>query len=198
MKPYKTLKNQRFSENQRFSRCSEIGNFRHFVPRKFYKFSRKSQMEILGLAIVVILMLIGTFFVVRFLVFKTPSDYRKGFLSSELASSMINVFLRIDDNACSQPMADLVRNCMESGSVCCGDCESGSGINSCMFVENAANDIFSRTLEEWKYKYEFLIYQDAYNPKIIRGSKCVGERKSESYSISSSSGPIYVKLDICG
>mgnify|MGYP001597998876 FL=1 len=159
-------------------------------------------MEILGLAIVVVLLLIATFFVVRFLIFKSPMEYRKGFLSSELASSMINVFLRIDANTCSQPMADLIRNCVESGSICCeGICGSPNPddfTDSCEFVGSAVNDIFSETLAVWKYKYEFLIYQNPDNPRIDIGEKCGGEKKSESYSIPSSSGTIYVKLDICG
>jgi hypothetical protein len=159
---------------------------------------KKAQMEILGLAIVVVLLLIATFFVVRFLVFKSPTEYRKGFLSSELASSMINVFLRVDDNSCSQPMVDLIRNCVESGSICCGNCEDPDPDDSCDFVEKAANDTFSKTLNEWKYRHEFLIYQNSNNPRIKTGEQCGGEKKSELYSIPSSSGTIYVKLDICG
>ena len=162
---------------------------------------KKSQMEILGLAIVVVLLLIATFFVVRFLVFKSPTEYRKGFLSSELASSMINVFLRIDDNTCSQPMVDIIRNCVESNSNCCDECgrtDPDDWIHSCEFVENTTKYIFSETLDKWKYKYEFLIYQNPNNPKIEISEKCSGEKKSESYSIPSSSGTIYVKLDICG
>ena len=98
-------------------------------------------------------------------------------------------------------MADLVRNCMESRSTCCGNYESAdpdSTTDSCEFVENSAKDIFSKTLDEWKYQYEFLVYQDINIPKIKIGNKCAGEKKSESYSISSGSGTIYLKLDICG
>ncbi len=155
-------------------------------------------MEILGLAIVVVLILIATFFVVRFLVFKTPADYRKGFLSSELASGMINVLLRVDDNSCSQPIVELIRNCAESNNICCGGCGTANEIYSCQFVESAAAQIFSKTLDEWEYKYEFSIYQDANALAVYLGEKCLGEKKSESYSIPSSSSTIYVKLDICG
>ena len=69
-------------------------NQRFLVSRKFVKFSRKSQMEVLGLAIVVVLILVATIFVVRFFVLKTPTDYRKGFISAELASNILNTFLK--------------------------------------------------------------------------------------------------------
>ena len=172
--------------------------FKNFVvPRKFIKFSRKSQMEILGLAIFVVLILIATFFVIRFLVFKSPEDYRKGFLSSELASGMINVLLRVNNNLCSLSMVDLVRNCAESNNICCDNCGTGNDVYSCEFVEKSVKSIFAKSLDEWKYKYEFLVYQDANNPKIRIGEKCRGEKKSESYSIPSNSNTIYLKLDIC-
>ena len=73
-------------------------------------------MEILGLAIVVVLILVATTFVVRFLVLKTPTDYRKGFVSSELASNMLNTFLRTAAPKCSQlSMTELLQDCAQSG-----------------------------------------------------------------------------------
>jgi len=89
-------------------------NLGFLAPRKL-RFSTEAQMEILGLAIVVVLILVATTFVVRFLVLRTPVDYRKGFVSSELASNMLNTFLKTAAKDCSQlTMTELLQDCVRS------------------------------------------------------------------------------------
>ena len=160
---------------------------------------KKSQTEILGLAIVVVLVLLGAFFVLNFLVFKSPSEYRKGFVSSELASSMLNVFLKTNAKECLRiPISELIGDCIQGSSVCCSGCDTSSEIDSCKFVESFANGIFAETLNKWNYKYEFLVYDDINSPKIKIGEKCPLEKKSKLFVIPHRSGTATVKLDICG
>src|SRR3989344_4745603 len=127
-------------------------NLRFFVSRNFIKFSRKSQMEILGLAIVVVIILVATIFVVRFLALKTPTEYRKGFISAEVASNMLNTLLKTAAKDCSElTMTELLQDCAQGKGIICDN-----GQDSCQFVESTAQYIFSKTLGKWNMKYEFL------------------------------------------
>src|SRR3989344_8240012 len=105
---------------------------------------KKSQMEILGLAIVIVLILVATIFIVRFLIVKAPADYRKGFVSSELASNMLNTFLKTAAKDCSQlTMTELLQDCAQGRGIICEN-----GQDSCKFIESTAKDIFSKTLDK--------------------------------------------------
>ena len=151
-------------------------------------------MEILGLAIVVVLILVATIFVVRFLVVKSPTEYRKGFVSAELASNMLSTFLKTASEDCSQlTMTELLQDCAQSRSITCND-----GQNSCAYAESTAKPIFDGTFGKWNIKYEFLAYTDANSPLIKMGARCIGEKRSKLFPIPINSGTMYVKLDICG
>ena len=155
---------------------------------------KKSQMEILGLAIVIVLILVATIFIVRFLVIKAPVDYRKGFVSAELASNMLNTMLRTAAKECSQlTMTELLQDCAQGRGILCDN-----GMDSCMFVESAAKQLFEGTLDKWNMKYEFLAYTDINSPLIKMGSVCKAEKRSKIFPIPISAGTMYTKLDICG
>ena len=151
-------------------------------------------MEILGLAIVVVLVLVATIFVIRFLVLKTPTEYRKGFVSSELASNMLDTFLKTAAKDCSQlTMTELLQDCAQGRSITCGN-----GQDSCKFVELTAKSIFEGTLDKWNMNYEFLAYTDINSPLIKLGKQCSTEKKSKLFPIPISTATMYTKLDICG
>ncbi len=165
-------------------------------------FKKKSQMEILGLAIVVILITLAMVFVVRFIAFKTPTDYRKGFVNSELASNMLNTFLKTSSGAeCSQlTMTELLQDCGQGGEICCTNCnndDTSDDVKSCEFVRTKAIYIFGQTFDKWNMKYEFLAYADQNNPRITIGARCTGEKQFKMYPIPIKAGTMYVKLDIC-
>lgn len=156
--------------------------------------NKKSQMEILGLAIVVVLILVATIFVVRFLVVKAPTEYRKGFVSAELASNMLNTFLHTSAKDCSQlSMTELLQDCAQAMAITCDN-----GQESCKFVESIANEIFSQTLDKWNINYEFSAYTDVNSPFIKLGKSCKAEKRSKLYPIPINAGTMYAKLDICG
>lgn len=156
--------------------------------------AKRGQMEILGLAIVVVLILVATIFVIRFLVVKSPTEYRKGFLSAELASNMLSTFLKTASQDCSQlTMTELLQDCAQARSITCNN-----GEDSCKYSESTANLIFKSTFDKWNIKYEFLAYTDTNSPLIKIGSRCKAEKRSKLFPIPINSGTVYAKLDICG
>ena len=157
--------------------------------------NKKSQMEILGLAIVIVLILVATIFVVRFLAFKKPTEYRKDFVSSELAYNIVNTFLKTTASECSQlSMTELLRDCAQARSITCNNI-----YNSCKYFNETAKTILRDTLINWRMNYEFSVYINPDQPLIKLGAVCRGERKSSTpWPTPIGSGNVYTKLDICG
>lgn len=151
-------------------------------------------MEILGLAIVIVLVLVATIFVVRFFVLKSPAEYRKGFITAELASNMLNTFLKTAAKDCSQlTMTELLQDCAQAKSIFCDN-----GLDSCKYAESTAKDIFEQTLESWNVNYEFLAYINVNSPLIKAGKPCLADKRSKLFPISISTATMFTKLDICG
>jgi len=155
---------------------------------------KKSQMEILGLAIVVALVLVATIFVVRFLVVKAPTDYRKGFVSSELATNMLSTFLKTSAKDCSLlTMTELLQDCAQSKSIICDN-----GQDSCRYAEATASFVFGKTFDQWNAQYEFRAYTDANAPLIKIGKPCQAAKRSKLFPIPINTATMYAQLDICG
>ena len=163
---------------------------------QFKKFPRKSQFEIMGLAIVIILLTLSMVFVVRFVILKGPVEIKKAYTQTELASNMLNTFLDTTSRDCNElSMTDLLEDCAQSLSIYC------NGVVSCKYVNDTAAEIFSETLESWNLDYYFSVYEDASNPILTLpepGNPCVGAKKSKLFPIPIAGGTLYVKLDICG
>lgn len=163
----------------------------------------KAQMEILGLAIVVVIILVAAMIYLRLSAGKKEIDYRNPFTSSETASNMLNTFLDTTSRDCSRlTMTELLQDCAQLGAFVCEN-----GQNSCDYAESAANEIFSKTLDKRKVKYEFMVctnfdYKNAgctpSSVLIEAGSKCLGEKEFKLFPIPVSAGTMYVKLDLCG
>ena len=164
---------------------------------------KKAQMEILGLAIVVVIILVAAVFIVRFGI-KKPVDYRKDFVRSETASNILNTFLNTNARDCSQlTMTELLQDCAQGRGIICPNNQ-----DSCQYVEATASEIFTKTLDAQNYKYEFLACvnydsttsrcNDLNSGLIKLGNQCTGQKDSKIFPIPINSGTMYVKLDICG
>ena len=80
----------------------------------------KAQMEILGLAIVVVIMLAAAMIYLRLSATNKDTDYRKPFTSSEIASNILNTFLDTTSRDCSQQtMTELLQDCAQSTALLC-------------------------------------------------------------------------------
>ena len=155
---------------------------------------KKGQTEILGLAIVVVLVLVATTFVIRFLVDKSPADYRKSFVAEQLASNMVGALIGTTTDCSQRAITELLQDCSQSGTITCNN------KNSCDFVEDTTKFIFSQTLDKWNYKYEFKVYY-ASNPNQLLfhriGQQCKGDKEQGTFIIPSNTGNINVELNIC-
>lgn len=166
---------------------------------------KKAQTEILGLAIVVILVVIATVLVVRF-GFKNTEDLRSDFVASEEASNMLNTFLRTTSSGCSGlTMTELLQDCAQSRGIVCDNNQ-----DSCAFAQSAAESILSATIGAEKKKYEFYACGN-FNVKEIKCLStplaraanpdvpvpCPSQRKLKIFPIPINSGTIYIKLEIC-
>lgn len=156
--------------------------------------NKKSQMEIMGLAIVVVLIVVGMLFVIRFMMNREAPDYRKEYVPTQLANNFVNTFLNTNARDCKgQAMKDLLEDCAQARSVYCDN-----GDLSCSYVRGMALEVFSSTLDTWNYDYHFSVYfneGDEIIPSI--GSECPLERKQKTFPISTDLGPLYVTLEIC-
>ena len=153
-------------------------------------------MEIMGLAIVVILLSLSMIFVVKFVVLKKPAEFKKAFTQTELASNMLNTFLKTTSENCyGLSMTELLQDCAGSRTITCG-----TGDFSCKYVNDTASDIFDDTLVLWNIDYYFTIYEELSLSTLVieLGAACRGAKKSKTFVMPTTPGnPLIVKLDIC-
>ncbi len=158
---------------------------------------KKAQTEIIGLAIIVILIIVGITFAIRFMATKEPVEYKKEFTQTELATNMLNTFLETTSDDCNGlSMTELLQACGQGSSISC------DGKTSCTYAKDEAKKIFDRTLKIWNINYEFKAFYSEDNPKIVLGEACTGNKKSKLFPIptaaSGTLSTLSVKLDICG
>ncbi len=157
------------------------------------KYFRKSQMEIMGLAIVVLLITIGMLFVVKINIGKKPAEFKAEFTSKQLAQNTVTAFLSTNTSDCSgMSITELLQDCVQSQT----DCDNGEV--SCLYVKNAASEIFEKTLDTWKADYYFSVYFPDERAIIELGEECKGDKKPGWGYTPTARGTLYTKLDICG
>ena len=157
-------------------------------------------MELLGLAIAVSLILLIAIFVTRFLLLKSPSDSRKGFVEKELATSMVNTILNTNSDCKNLKFSDIIVKCYEGGAVECG---SPPQTEPCKYAETEIKKIFSETLDKWHQKYQFIFYKQNQGTKTeisIKTEDCFGKERSRrpgTFVLPTNSGSTTVVLYIC-
>ncbi len=159
----------------------------------------KAQMEMMGLAIVVILLALGMFFLVRFMVVENPPEIKKTFTSKELASNMIGAFLKTDSGCGDRNlrMDDLIIAYVEFEDFTCEE------KNITTYLEDSINYIFNKTLTKWGKSYaikiDFPNQDDICLPKNSAGQcvTCPAGKESKLWPMPSDYGNILITMDIC-
>ena len=157
-------------------------------------------MEIMGLAIIIILITLALIFTVRFVVLRKPAEVREDYIKIQLASNMINTLLRTTAEDCSSlSFTELFQDCADvypEGIIICD-----TGEKSCAYLQTKITDIFDNTLQKWRVAYYFEAVAGTNTLVSDRCDSCAEEicpvRTHKEFPIPSSAMTIHIKLDIC-
>jgi type II secretory pathway pseudopilin PulG len=75
-----------------------------------YNKNKKSQMEIMGISIVVVLLVLGLLFAVKFVLFKPQTSYRKDYTSTQLAANILNTMLKTNTYCQGYSVTELLQD----------------------------------------------------------------------------------------
>ncbi len=175
---------------------------------------KKSQMEMMGLALIVVLLVLGLLFVVRFVLTKPQdSSVREEYVTSELSSNFLNAMLETNSPDCSGvSFSNLYIDCANyfpDGRIQCNT-DLGT-VNSCKYIETETRFLLDKTLSVWKIKYVLIATKSASNdpsaqsdwlfPAISNDPDvheiCKGNRKPKIQPLPTDGQPINIWLYIC-
>ena len=162
-------------------------------------------MEIMGLMIVVILLIVGVLFAVKFVVLKKPTEIRQTFSRSQMASNMgLALMSSTTENCRGTAIKDLIIDCADwpedGGTITCGN-----GMKSCDYVNTTITGIMNQTFGAWNTRY----FMTAGTSKrldeqilYIHSRDCLADKtspgESESFFLPTSRGLLTLKIFVCG
>ncbi len=160
---------------------------------------KKAQMEIMGLAIIVILISAAMLFTIRFVVLTEPSTYKKEYMQTELGYNILSTLFKTTVPDCNnRNFEELYRDCAidpDNPQISCDDWST-----SCAYINKATDDILNDTLGKWNIGYEFIAKTKTTPIPIVRLGSCPTVKKHKSYPIpidSTGENILSVTLDIC-
>ena len=175
--------------------------------------NKKSQTEMLGLAVVVILISVGLIFVIGNTLKKTstPSE-KKVYSEKQLAVNILGSILSTT-TACKQDkISTLMIDCGRGTPVFCNE-EVVEGVtigetdNVCQYLNETITYLLDNTLKKWNKKYEFLMYERRESPLINitnEADKCIVSGvqtyqyiQREFYYLPLHPGTVTVELGLC-
>jgi len=113
----------------------------------------KSQMEIMGLVVIVILVSIAMLFVIRFVILQPAEDYKSDYVDMEIASNLVSSILKTTSPDCyHNTFRELLQDCAENPDNPSITCTTGE--DSCVFVKGKLNQILGATLDDWGTKFQ--------------------------------------------
>ncbi len=114
--------------------------------------SKKAQVEIMGLVIIVILIVIIIFVVLVFMLNKKPNEVVSKYSDSQYPTAFILALL--DTSSMCQdhvPIKSLIYDCAVDKRIHC----PSSDTSSCKYLNESLTQIFDSTLNAWGENYEF-------------------------------------------
>ncbi|MBI4739176.1 hypothetical protein HY772_06490 [Candidatus Woesearchaeota archaeon] len=160
-------------------------------------------MELMGLTIIVILIILGILFAIKFVILKKPPETKASFTRSQMTSNLGMAILQSTSKNCKgTDVTELMTDCaqwIETGGLI--SCEDGR--NSCRYVNETVAWILNSTLVQWKVKYYVSAgtSKNPKDPKVFEFSnlKCKDNQpgNSELFFLPTDRGVMTVKIFIC-
>jgi hypothetical protein len=190
-------------------RCKKPSASEQFQKLRF----RKSQTEIMGLLVVIILLAVAMLFTVNYMVHRKPSTAEQTYTESQTASNILSSLLKTSTpwNE-SNPLycrkadfTDLLEDCAGFQEIICKN-----GQYSCDYANEHITDMLNKTLAKWNVAYRFRAWNAAYeNSPIVRienlgcNESNIGPERTYSgrevkiQPIPLNPGTLIVQFDIC-
>lgn len=155
--------------------------------------AKRGQMEIMGLAIIVILVALGLLFAVQWML-KAPKPQVQRAKESVLAANFLNTMLGTTTDCNKRTIRELLQDCALTGGITkCGD------VTSCAYAQNIISDLFEQTFKQWNMKYHFAMTGATPIEQLnFQTEPCPGEREQKIHPLPVRPGfEISLKLEIC-
>jgi type II secretory pathway pseudopilin PulG len=154
---------------------------------------KKSQMEIMGLAIVVVLLVLGMLFAVKFILFPQQTSYRPEYTNTQLAANMINTILNTDTNCSGISIGELLIDASKDTYVLnCGS------LSSQQFVNSTISNILTQTLKVWKKDYFFMASVPGKTVVYLETEYNTRVRERKTHFLPTDVGIMTIVMDIYG
>jgi len=157
--------------------------------------NRKAQMEIMGLVIIVLLVTIGMFFAIRFVVFGEEEEALKGYTQTQSAANFLSTLRRTTTECDGLSVEQLIQTCVTNSQKLC------AGTLVCDYTEELVAYLLDNTLVAWGNRpFYFKVYITAYEIMMnISNQNCTeddpGDLKQEF--IPTTIGIVTTELKIC-
>ena len=169
---------------------------KHFQSLFFSKAkNKKSQMEIMGLAIVVVLIALGMLFAVKFVLLKEDTGYRKEYTTTQLTANMLNTLLYTNTNCSGISVSELLEDASKyTHSIRCND-----PVDSQKFVNKTINYLLFKTLNQTLHK-DYYFKASTQDKELVEAGKSFSRRVRErkTHFLPTDVGTITIILDIYG
>jgi len=159
---------------------------------------KKAQMEIMGLAVIVILLALAMFFVTKFTLFKQESGQELSFQQSQAAIGFVNTLLNTNSGCESASFTKLIEEMATPrySILSCGEETLEEHYIS------SVTYILSQTMDLWGYKYELKVSFPLASEKedIIIQKDCenaVQQEAAPPFPIPTDYGIVIVIMKIC-
>ncbi len=156
--------------------------------------NKRSQMEIMGLAIIIILISLGLLFAVQWMLKAPPTKPVQRAKESVLAANFLNTMLGTTTDCNKRTIRELLQDCALTGGVTKCD-----GQTSCTYVRSIIQKLFDETFKKWNMPYHIAMTGATPIEQLDFGTKpCPGEREQKTHPLPVRPGfEITITLEIC-
>ncbi len=175
------------------------------LPLPFSR-QKKSQQELLGFAVVVMLVAIGLIFVIGFYVLNPTVDSRTTYLDKQIATNMNDALLETTTTCRSLSVRDLLLACVNDNEAICPADDTTTGpesVKACDYLSSFITHRLHSTLDVWGYDYEYSIRYDTTSsqnyviPLQTNHPSRVGcEAQRSALPLAGANRPVLIYLDI--
>lgn len=156
-------------------------------------------MEMFGLAMIVILIIVGFFIFVSFRQKNPVNTYKNDFISDEMPSNFINSIVNVNPRDCisnDYTLSDMLKFCAK------GDIVECNGLDACVIANSTMNEIANKTLNVRGLSYNLYTKGLGSNEININNLDCTknkpqGQTGTLPISLYPVPGQIYIYLEIC-